>query len=68
LCWRFLDSTLEIFFENKGYLVNEKIHPLMAPVMDKIQGLSDHAIFVVPIIKKQNVIGASFLRTASPRK
>jgi len=42
--------------------------PLMAPVRDKIQGLSDHAIFVVPIIKKQNVIGTFFLRTASPRK
>jgi two-component system cell cycle response regulator len=34
-------------------------------VRDKIQGLTDHAIFVVPIIKKQNVIGTFFLRTAS---
>jgi len=42
--------------------------PLMAPVRDKIQGLSDNAIFVVPIIKKQNVIGTFFLRTASPVK
>lgn len=42
--------------------------PLMIPVKDKIQGLSDHAIFVVPIIKKQNVIGTFFLRTASPMK
>lgn len=40
----------------------------MIPVKDKIQGLSDHAIFVVPIIKKQNVIGTFFLRTASPMK
>jgi two-component system cell cycle response regulator len=39
--------------------------PLMNPVRDKIQGLTDHAIFVVPIIKKQNVIGTFFLRTAS---
>jgi len=42
--------------------------PLMTPVRDKIQGLSDKAIFVVPIIKKQNVIGTFFLRTASPTK
>ncbi len=31
--------------------------PIMVPVRDKIHGLSDLAIFVVPIIKKQNVIG-----------
>jgi two-component system cell cycle response regulator len=42
--------------------------PLMNPVRDKIQGLSDHAIFVVPIIKKQNVIGTFFLRVSSPLK
>jgi two-component system cell cycle response regulator len=42
--------------------------PLMASVRDKIQGLSDHALFVMPIIKKQNVIGTFFLRTASPIK
>lgn len=42
--------------------------PLMAPVRDNIQGLTDQAIFVVPIIKKQNVIGTFFLRTASPHK
>jgi len=40
--------------------------PLMLPVRDKIKGLSDHTIFVVPIIKKQSVIGTFFLRTASP--
>jgi two-component system cell cycle response regulator len=51
-------------------VVLQDIHtdPIMAPVRDKIQGLSDHAIFVVPIIKKQNVIGTFFLRTASPIK
>lgn len=42
--------------------------PLMAPVRDNIQELSDQAIFVMPIIKKQNVIGTFFLRTASPIK
>ncbi len=41
---------------------------LMDSVRDKIQGLSDHSIFVTPIIKKQNVIGTFFLRTASPIK
>ncbi len=40
--------------------------PLMAPVRDMIEGLTDQAIFVVPIIKKQSVIGTLFLRTASP--
>jgi two-component system cell cycle response regulator len=51
-------------------VVLQDIHkdPLMVPVRDKIQGLSDQAIFVVPIIKKQNVIGTFFLRTASPYK
>ena len=51
-------------------VVLQDIHkdPLMIPVREKIQGLSDHAIFVVPIIKKQNVIGTFFLRTASPVK
>ncbi|MCE5316276.1 MAG: diguanylate cyclase [Parachlamydia sp.] len=42
--------------------------PLMLHVRDKIQGLSDQAIFVTPIINKQNVIGTFFLRTASPVK
>jgi two-component system cell cycle response regulator len=42
--------------------------PLMNPVKDKIKDLSDQAIFVVPIIKKQSAIGTFFLRTASPEK
>jgi two-component system cell cycle response regulator len=51
-------------------VVLQDIHndPLMIPVREKIRELSDHAIFVVPIIKKQNVIGTFFLRTASPVK
>jgi two-component system cell cycle response regulator len=40
-------------------------NPLMESVKDNIKGLSDKAMFVVPIIKKQNVIGTFFLRTAS---
>ncbi len=43
-------------------------NPLMQPVREKIKGLSDNAIFVVPIIKKQHVIGSFFLRTSSPLK
>lgn len=42
--------------------------PLMRPIRDKIKGLTDHAIFVVPIVKKQNVIGTFFLRVSSPSK
>lgn len=67
---------LEKYPEIEKALITEKpvvlqdIHkdPLMAPVRDKIEGLSDQAIFVVPIINKQNVIGTFFLRTASPIK
>jgi len=43
-------------------------NPLMEPVRENIKGLSDNSLFVVPIIKKQNVIGTFFLRTASPLK
>ena len=51
-------------------VVLQDIHtdPLMAPVMEKIRGLSDCSIFVIPIIRKQNVIGTFFLRMASPLK
>ena len=48
-------------------VVLQDIHrdPLMAPVRTRLQGLPDQAILVVPIIKKQNVIGTFFLRTAA---
>ncbi len=39
---------------------------LMSPVKEKIKNISDKAIFVVPIIKKQNVIGTFFMRSGSP--
>ncbi|MBE0597178.1 MAG: diguanylate cyclase [Desulfuromonadales bacterium] len=45
-----------------------KNNPIMAPVKDKIKGLSDKAIFIVPIIKKNNVIGTFFMRASSPLK
>jgi len=40
-------------------------NPLMESVRDNIRDLSDKAMFVVPIVKKQNVIGTFFLRTGS---
>jgi two-component system cell cycle response regulator len=43
-------------------------NPLMEPVKEQVKGLADKALFVVPIIKKQNVIGTFFLRTSSPLK
>jgi two-component system, cell cycle response regulator len=48
-------------------VVLQDIHrdPLMAPVRTRLQRLPDQAILVVPIIKKQNVIGTFFLRTAA---
>ena len=45
-----------------------KSDPLLEPVRDKIIGLQDNSLFVVPIIKKQNVIGTFFMRTTSPLK
>jgi len=39
--------------------------PLMSSVRDTIQNLQNHAIYVVPIVKKQNVIGTFFLRTTA---
>jgi two-component system, cell cycle response regulator len=42
------------------------VHPLMAPVRNVIKNLDYNSIYVVPIIKKQSVIGTFFLRTASP--
>jgi two-component system cell cycle response regulator len=46
-------------------LVND---PLMAAVKDKIKGLKTQAVYVLPLIKKQNVIGTFFLRTAVSEK
>ena len=40
----------------------------MEPVWGEIRELSDNSVFVVPIIKKESVIGTFFLRTASPLK
>lgn len=45
-----------------------KNNPLMEPVWEDLRELSDNSVFVVPIIKKESVIGTFFLRTASPLK
>ncbi len=45
-----------------------KSNPLMKPVWQELRELSDNSVFVVPIIKKECVIGTFFLRTASPLK
>ncbi|MGK2907661.1 MAG: diguanylate cyclase [Desulfuromonadales bacterium] len=45
-----------------------KNNPLMQTVWEEVRGLSDNSVFVVPIIKKESVIGTFLLRTASPFK
>lgn len=42
--------------------------PLLAPVRDHLKGLAFNSIIVIPVIKKESVIGTFFLRTASPIK
>ncbi|MGK2907660.1 MAG: diguanylate cyclase [Desulfuromonadales bacterium] len=50
-------------------IINDiKNDPLMESVRDHIHGLDFNSIIVVPIIKKESVIGTFFLRTASPLK
>ena len=52
----------------QAVIVNDILNdPLMAPVVDKTHDLEYNAILVVPVIKKQSVIGTFFLRTASSR-
>jgi len=50
-------------------VVNDiKNDPLMAPVLEHVADLNYSSIVVVPIIKKENVIGTFFLRTAAAKK
>jgi len=57
------------FETKKAVIINDvKNDPLMASVREHIMGLDYNSIVVVPIIKKENVIGTFFLRTASPLK
>ncbi|MGK2945108.1 MAG: diguanylate cyclase [Desulfuromonadales bacterium] len=57
-------------FESKQtVIVNDiKTDPLMNSVREYIQELDYNSIVVIPIIKKESVIGTFFLRTASPLK
>lgn len=47
---------------------NIKEDPLLDPVRPFIEGLDYNSIIVIPVIKKESVIGTFFLRTASPLK
>lgn len=53
----------------KTVVVNDiKNDPLMQPVRDYIEKLDFNSIIVIPLIKKEGVIGTFFLRTASKEK
>ena len=53
----------------KTILINDmKNDPLLDPVREHIKNLSMNSIVVVPILKKQSIIGTFFLRTSSPLK
>lgn len=47
---------------------NIKSDPLMDSIRDLIGDLSFNSIVVIPIIKKESIIGTFFLRTATPLK
>jgi len=51
----------------KPVVVNDMKHdPLMEPVKDKVAFLDFNSVVVVPMIRKESVIGTFFLRTARP--
>ncbi|HEY7745816.1 MAG TPA: response regulator, partial [Desulfuromonadales bacterium] len=53
----------------KPVVVNDvKNDPLMKPVLEHLKDLEFNSIIVVPIVKKESVIGTFFLRTASSVK
>jgi len=48
-------------------IINDiKNDPLMAPVRTQIEGLNFNSIVVIPVIKKESVIGTFLLRMATP--
>jgi two-component system cell cycle response regulator len=66
--WRYpeISSAIE---SKKTVLINDmKSDPMLGPVRDQIKNLPMNSVVVVPILKKQNIIGTFFLRTASPVK
>lgn len=53
----------------KTILINDMhTDPLLDPVREHIRNLPMNSIVVVPILKKQSIIGTFFLRTSSPFK
>lgn len=51
----------------QAVIVNDiKNDPLMDSVREHIEGLAFNSIIVIPVIKKESVIGTFLLRTASP--
>ncbi|MFK5926106.1 MAG: diguanylate cyclase [Desulfuromusa sp.] len=61
-----IQKSLEL---KQAVVVNDiKNDPLMNPVREHIKMLGYNSIIVIPVIKKESVIGTFFLRTASPIK
>jgi len=53
----------------KTVVINDMTtNPLLEPVRDRIKNLDMNSVIVVPIVKKESIIGTFFLRTASPLK
>jgi two-component system cell cycle response regulator len=53
----------------KAVIINDiKNDPLMEPVCEQVKALEYNSIIVIPVVKKESVIGTFFLRTASPVK
>ena len=51
----------------QSVIINDiKNDPLMAPVRTQIEGLNFNSIVVIPVIKKESVIGTFLLRMATP--
>jgi two-component system cell cycle response regulator len=64
--WRYPEITSAIK-SRKTVLINDmKNDPMLEPVREYIKFLPMNSIVVVPILKKQSIIGTFFLRTASP--
>ncbi|MDX2494513.1 MAG: diguanylate cyclase [Desulfuromusa sp.] len=53
----------------QAVIINDiKSDPLMESVREETKGLVYNSIVVIPVVKKESVIGTFFLRTASPIK
>jgi two-component system, cell cycle response regulator len=66
LDWRKYPEISKAIETKKSVVVNNiKNDPLMESVQEHIKALEFNSIIVVPIVKKESVIGTFFLRTAS---